>query len=384
MTKHQSTTAWALLLCSSLALADGQMSGDLSFTAISEQTPTTDGLRSVVSLAPEVTWDIAPEASATFAPYLHYDQELTTDIHKAKVDIYWRGGNASLGIDQVTWGKMEFSRLSDRINQTDLRSVLTGDPKQGQAMARVSQNTPVGQFELLHLFDSPERKYPTDLLPADVEAVYADAISEESSGWALRYDQYFGAFDVGIYGYTGVDRDPAVIVQNQRVQPYYDEVTQAGIDLQYTAGSLLIKSAYRQSWDQIQQDPVSYALSTADAQAYAIGAEYALNNNDTASATVFAEYATDSRGESALQAMQNDVSLGAKFGLNNLQNTEFTVAGNYDLDDEKSVYNLRAEHRWTDRTKLEVNAYISGKDSQSNPINYQPDSRFDFSLSYNF
>ena len=81
---------------------------------------------------------------------------------------------------------------------------------------------------------------------------------------------------------------------------------------------------------------------------------------------VIGEYLYDNRDEFALSGLDNDLFIGSRFALNDVQSTEFLIGGIFDLEKSSKLFSIEASRRFGDSWKLEIEARlfsnISGKE----------------------
>jgi hypothetical protein len=75
---------------------------------------------------------------------------------------------------------------------------------------------------------------------------------------------------------------------------------------------------------------------------------------------VLAEYHYDDRGDDALSPFQNDLFVGTRVALNDIQSSEILAGATTDLDSSSTFFNVEASRRIGDRIKLsgELRAFV--------------------------
>ncbi|MDA8524357.1 hypothetical protein N9L04_03010, partial [Alphaproteobacteria bacterium] len=179
--------------------------------------------------------------------------------------------------------------------------------------------------------------------------------------YALRYQNNFGAFDVGLSWFDGTARVPQLLATGEanstnglpKLRAYYAELTQTGLDVQATLGPWLLKLEVTQSTENRFESNMGGFPSLASAQEETEinratgGFEYTFYNL-FASGTdlgLVAEYMYDERKENSPHPFGNDVGIGLRWTANDPQSTAILVGGLIDLDTDSSSISLEAERR---------------------------------------
>ena len=104
------------------------------------------------------------------------------------------------------------------------------------------------EFFLLPYFR--ERTYPgidgrlrTPLVIDTDNPLYESSAGEHHTDLALRWSHYFGDVDIGVSVFHGTGREPGLVpgANGEALAPYYHQVTQVGLDVQYTREAWLWK-----------------------------------------------------------------------------------------------------------------------------------------------
>jgi len=156
------------------------------------------------------------------------------------------------------------------------------------------------------------------------------------------------------------------------VTPYYEQMTQFGIDYQATLGAWLLKfeGIYRDS-DSLktpQQDFAEGKTSnfTTDYTAYTVGFEYTFNSviNSPGDLGFIVEYLNDSRENEATNPNQNDLFFGVRYANNSAADPNILFGIIQDLDVDSYVAVLEASRRVGESSKVIIeamNAYADGQ-----------------------
>ncbi|MFT7515521.1 MAG: hypothetical protein ACI9QL_004754 [Candidatus Omnitrophota bacterium] len=258
------------------------------------------------------------------------------------------------GVGKVFWGVTESAHLVDIINQTDGVEDLDGEDKLGQPMLHLSLFPRAGTLELFVLPGFRERTFAgvdgrlrPGLVVNAADPLYESSAEDEHVDGAIRWSQILGDFDLGLSYFYGTSREP-ILTQNihaVELVPYYPIIHQAGLDLQFTRGGWLWKL------ETIYQD------SELDAfLALAGGFEFSFVGvfGSAADVGVIAEVLHDER--QAPTAFEDDLFLGTRLALNDVQSTELLAGVIQDLDEDTRFFNLEASRRLGDRYKLSIQA----------------------------
>jgi len=277
----------------------------------------------------------------SFVPYLSIDQYDHSRTYADIRELIWTRTSdhweISAGIGRIFWGVTEFNHLVDIVNQTDLVADIDGEAKLGQPMINLSLFRPWGNMDLLLLPGFRQRTFPSvegrlrTPVPVDTKKVqYQSGQGYRHTDFALRWSHVLGSADLGIYLFQGTSRDPILLMssanltqgQNLRASPYYPQITQIGLDTQFTRGNWLYKWEARWRRNRRDQD---FAAQ--------LGVEYAAYNlHKGGDLAIFFEYGWDEQKEHAFSGIQDDLFLGARWLFNNTQSGELLAAINYDLD----------------------------------------------------
>jgi len=316
----------------------------------------------------------------TFKPYVLLDQHDSERSHADIRELSWdhaaRDWELRAGISKVFWGVTESVHLVDIINQTDQVVNQDGEDKLGQPMLKLSLIRDAGVFDLFLLSGFRERTFPGDEgrprfgIPIDTDtARYESGAEKWHTDAAVRWSDSIGEFDIGIAHFYGTSREPRFLAEpaafdpvtgNIRyITPYYEIINQTSIDLQAIYGSWLWKL------EAITRSGQGKRINAA-----AAGFEYTfVGVLDTArDVGVIGEYLYDTRGEKldtgelqsgrpvSLSSFQNDMVLGVRLTLNDVNGSELLASVILDLEGGGQSYNLEAGRRLGNDWKLSIEA----------------------------
>ena len=298
-----------------------------------------------------------------FEPYVRLDSE---DDERTYVDLREaslrheinRDWDILVGVSQVFWGVAESRNVVDIINQFDTVEDVDEGEKLGQPMLRLSRRGDFGTIEAYYLPYFRERLFPgedgrlrTEPFVDTDEASFERGGGEWAGDFALRYTKRLGDFDLGLHAFHGTSRNPRLDFNpaTGRLDPFYPELTQGGIDLQWTSDAWLLKG------EAVLGDMLGQTFASTVA-----GFEYTFFDVADSGWDVglIGEYLYDDRDQSRLPVtlFENDVFLGTRITLNDIQDSEF-LAGAI-VDDRTGAVFASAEfqRRIGDTVLLEVEA----------------------------
>ena len=326
-------------------------------------------------------------------PFARYDiadhRRSHWDIREAKFDIAAGDWSFTIGADTVFWGKTEVVHLVDIINQTDAVEGLDDEDRLGQPMLRVGYLSDVGEFSAFYMPYFRERTFPgvsgrlRSALPVNTARPLYDTGAEEwTPSFALRYSGTFGDVDLGLSAFHGLSRDPVFFFDGTSLRPFYERITQGGVDVQYTSEATLWKgeAIFREGQKNANFVEENFGAVTG-------GLEHTLFGifESNADLGLIAEYAWDSRGGAASTPFQNDLILGTRLALNDTEDTAVLLTGALDMDDGSVGLRLEADRRIAEdwKASLEGQAFL-GADRASPAGAFADDSFLRLKLTYFF
>ena len=309
-------------------------------------------------------WDDGRQVFA-FVPFARIDQGDAERTHADIRELTWsRAANAwelRLGIRKVFWGVAESQHLVDIINQTDLVENLDGEAKLGQPMVNLALIRDWGTVDLFVLPYFRERTFPgadgrfRPAIHVDTDnAVYESGAGRRHVDLAVRWSHSLGDYDFGLSHFYGTSREPTLVPGLDKrgrtvLVPHYEIIHQTGIDVQATKGSWLWKLEVMRRSGQAQR----YVAVVG-------GFEYTFYgiSDSAADLGVLLEYSRDSRGTRASTPFQDDLFVGVRLALNDIQSSELLAGASIDRKTHARFYNIEASRRLGERWKLSAEARI--------------------------
>ena len=308
----------------------------------------------------EVRWRSAGgNQRASLIPFVRWDE---ADSERSLVDLqeaYWalEGDDYELlvGANTVFWGVTESVHLVDIINQTDVAGDIDGEDKLGQPMINLALQRDWGELSAFVMPYFRERTFPgvdgrlRPPLPIDTDAaVYESSAGRKHVDVALRYSHYIGDIDIGLSLFSGTSREPRLVPADDGpfLLPYYDQIDQFGVDMQYTRDAWLWKL------EAIARNGYSHTFAAAVA-----GFEYTYYQvrDSAADIGLLLEYQYDGRNElEPFTINDNDIFVGTRLALNDTQDTSVLAGVAYDLDTGETFLNIEAERRFGDDIAFEL------------------------------
>ena len=359
----------ALAAVSTVRAQESEWSGYVTVeTRVFEESPLLenqkDGASAALIFEPEfyAEWQEGDRAFE-FTPYLrtdtHDSERRLFDIRELSYLMVAGDWEARVGISKVFWGVAESQHLVDTINQTDLVASPDGEDKLGQPMIHVVRVTPFGDLEAFLLPGFRERTFPgkrgrlLSSMTVDTDnPLYESAAEEGHVDAALRWFQIAGDFDIGLHYFRGTNREPGFVPGTDGegasvLRPYYEQMDQLGLDLQYTRGGWLLK------WEAIGRDSSSDRFSATVG-----GLEYTLFGigGSAIDVGVLAEGHFDSRGEGAPTPFNRDLFFGSRLTWNDDADTALVAGGGIDLDNDSVMARVEYERRIGRSYKIELEA----------------------------
>ncbi len=298
-----------------------------------------------------------------FTPFARLNQHDDERTHFDIRELFWEKHAPSwelrLGVQKVFWGVTESQHLVDILNQTDLIENIDTEDKLGQPMANFAW---IGNWGTLDFFLLPyfrERTFPgiegrfrPPLVIEGDDAIYESGAERWHLDWAVRWSRSIGDWDLGLSHFMGTTREPRIVPdlrRPDRLRPYYEQINQTGLDLQYTRGSWLWKL------ETIVRSGQGETFTAATA-----GFEYTFFDVKSSGLDwgLLAEFLWDSRGSHAPGSFENDFFLGTRLTFNDVQSTNILAGIILDPDTGATLWNFEASRRLGNSWRLSLEARI--------------------------
>ncbi len=343
-----------------------------------------------VSWKPEFVWE-GDSSETTFIPYFRKDFQDPDRSHSDIREAMWKGWSGPfelhVGVGKVFWGVTESLNLADIINQTDQVESPDGDEKLGQPMVQgIWLSDSWGTFNAFILPGFRERTFPGESgryrLPIPfTDAQYQASEEDKHIDYAFRWSNYYeflGApLDVSFSLFHGTGRDPIYIIEETEfsedlivptgVIPYYVQINQAAMTLQYSLEGWLLKAEMR------HRDVLSDEFEDEDADAAVTGFEYTIVGplGLDFDLGLLMEYQWDSRGKDSLAQSQNDMFYAARLAFYDMDSSEILMGMTQDLDYPGSrLYSVEGNTRLNSFTKIAVRTLILTANNSDELMNY--------------
>jgi hypothetical protein len=340
---------------------DGQFDGQSS------------GMNPSVTLQPEFYWNSEDgQQRISIVGFARWD---STDDQRSHADLreaYWgingNGWDLTAGVSKIFWGVTESRHLVDVINQTDLVESIDEESKLGQPLINLNLQRDYGRFGLYVMPYFRERTFPgvdgrfrSALIVDTDNPIFESDDKELNVDLALRYSHYIGDVDIGAHVFEGTSREPRFVLapEGDRLLPVYDQMTQVGVDVQYTNEAWLWKL------EAISRD------TRVDTFMAAVGGfEYTFYGvkDSTADIGILVEYLYDDRNSlSAPTPFENDLFIGTRLALNDADDTSVLAGVALDLDTQELFLNIEAERRLGDNLSVEfqLRSFLNAKPNGS-------------------
>jgi hypothetical protein len=319
-----------------------------------------NGLNPSLMLQPEFYWrSDDSQQRVTIVGFARLDSVDDERSHADLREAYWGidgdGWDLTAGISKVFWGVTESRHLVDVINQTDLVESIDEESKLGQPLVNLNLQRDYGRFGLYVMPYFRERTFPgidgrfrAPLVVDTDNPIYESADEEHHIDLALRYSHYIGDVDIGAHVFEGTSREARFVIapEGDRLLPVYDQMTQFGVDVQYTAEAWLWKL------EAIARD------TRVDSFLAAVGGfEYTFYGvkNSSADVGVLFEYLYD--GRKALTpptGSDNDLFIGTRLAFNDADDSSVLAGVAVDLNTQELFLNIEAERRFADNLSVEL------------------------------
>lgn len=321
-----------------------------------------------LSFEPDIRWESDDRKhQLVLIPYFRLDGRDEERTHFDLREGYYRftsdaDWSITAGAVKVFWGRAESRHLVDIINQSDAVEDIDEEDKLGQPMLNFTLLNDWGVVDLFLMSGFRDRTFPGSdgrlrfgLVVDTDNPIFERDWRRGAVDVAARYSHYVGAWDFGVSFFHGTSREArfAIAPDGQSLRPVYDKITQGAIDLQYT------KDAWLWKLEAIVREGHGDTFFAGVG-----GFEYTIYQVfGAADLGLLAEYQYDGRDEGFViesfgptlaapaTTANNDVFVGARLALNDVQDTSLLAGAAVDADDQTTGMFIEAERRigqnWT-------------------------------------
>ncbi len=348
-----------------------------------------------LELEADLRWQSSDQAwDIVVIPYTRLDAKDRERTHFDLREAYvrWTGDEWTVraGLGKVFWGVAESVHLVDIINQSDSVEDIDNEDKLGQPMLEVSTQRDWGQITAYVMPGFRKRTFPgadgrlrPALLVDNDLALFDEGTDDDNDvDFALRYSHYFGDWDVGLSLFHGANREARILpnADFSAFVPYYDDITQVGLDVQYT------REAWLWKFEGFVRDTPFETFAAAVG-----GVEYTFYGVSEAGADlgVLVEFQYDGRSDDPLIApgsiADNDVMLGMRLSMNDAEDTSLLAGVVTDLEDASMSGILEATRRFGNNWVGEIEGrFFMNVDEDNLAYGFRRDSHVMFRLTRYF
>lgn len=329
-----------------------------------------------LALIAEFYQEFPSGSSVTISPFARFDSADSERTHFdcREFNFFYLADNWELktGISKVFWGATEFVHLVDIINQTDLVEGMDGEDKLGQPMIHLSI---VRQWGVIDGFLLPyfrERTFPGEKgrlrgaakVVDTSQTIYESGAKQHHMDFAVHYSHTIGNCDIGIFQFIGTGREPSLISGTNDsgdsvLIPYYQQISQTAVDLQTVQGEWLWKgeALYRSGQGR------DFAAAT-------LGFEYTMYGflESPMDLGIIGEYIVDDRDETVLTPYNNDLMVGLRWALNDVDDTEILVGIIKDLEYSSLIFTLEGSRRIGESVSIDFTGVFFEKTSDNDSV----------------
>lgn len=338
--------------------------------------------------------------SITFKSFYRWDNEDDERSHGDIRELMWLhvGDDWELrtGIGSVFWGQTESAHLVDIINQTDAVEAVDGEDKLGQPMINLTLVRDWGNLDLFVLPGFRERTFAGEdgrlrgPFIVDTDNVrYQSSDEEHHVDFAARWSHSIDIWELGVSYFDGTSRDPNLSLNSNNrgdwvsLSAYYRQISQVGVDVLAVVDSWILKfeGITRHYDDDSLFVPQDYFALTTGFEYTSVGVFDSVWDIGW-----LMEYQFDDRDSSFEAAGQNDLMLGSRLVVNDVNGTEVLFGMIQDLDhsNTRSAF-VEASSRIDDNWKWRIDARIFSSNEPSNVLyNLRNDDNIEVSLEYYF
>lgn len=309
-----------------------------------------------------------------FEPFLRLDgqdaERTHFDMRELTYSQRFSGFDVLLGNGQIFWGVAESRNVVDVINQFDVAENNDETDKLGQPLLRLGKFTDIGRFEAYYLPYFRERTFPgidgrqrAGLIVDTDKAEYERGGEEWAGDFALRYKHQIDKFDIGAHAFHGTARAPFFKTNNTgtRLVPVYQELTQGGVDVQWTSDAWLLKFegiTADQSGDRFLSSVAGFEYTFFDIGQSGIDVGLLMEGL----------YDGRDQNETALTLFENDVFAGTRITWNDVEESELLAGAIVDWETGSTFTSIEYETRIGDSMTFEAELQYLMSPDDSAPL----------------
>lgn len=328
-----------------------------------------------MAAAPEFFWSWNDnQDSLEFVPSARVDQHDEERTHMDIRELSWvhvgDDWETRIGIRRDFWGVTEFQHLVDIINQSDSVEDVDNEDKLGQPMVNLSLVKDWGILDLYVMpyfrertFAGPEGRPGIPRVNTD-RPIYQSSDEDKHIDLAMRWSHSFDDIDVALSWFDGTSRAPILTPTllsptDFELRPYYQQITQLGVELQANLESSLLKL-----------EMINNQNDREDYWALQGGIEYSQYGIFDSNADLgwLIEYAWDERGKDADSTFQNDLFFGNRLALNDVDSSELLFGFSYDLDHQSTSVLIEGSRRFGQSVKVSLDARFFESSENEDPL----------------
>lgn len=327
-----------------------------------------------IAATPEFYWSFNDgDDSLEFVPSFRLDQHDDERTHGDVRELSWvhvsDDWELRTGIRRVFWGVTEFQHLVDIINQSDSVEDIDNEDKLGQPMINLSVVKDWGIIDFYVLPYFRERTFSgiegrPGIPIINVNTAYYESNDEENHvDYALRWAHSIDDYEIALSWFEGTSRTPILMqsplqIATPELVPYYQQISQLGLELQANIEEYLWKL-----------EVVHNDNNLKDYWAVQAGVEYSFYGiyDSSTDLGLLVEYGWDQRGVDANANGQNDLFIGSRLAMNDVDSTELLAGFNYDLDYESTSFIVEASMRIGDNIKVSLDIRLFNDDDATSP-----------------
>lgn len=322
--------------------------------------------------------EISSALSLELIPFYRHDwqddERSHGDIRKAFAQWVSPRVEVGLGINKVFWGVTEAVHLVDIVNQTDAIEAPDREEKLGQPMLSLSFPLRKGLIDLYLMpyfreqtFAGKDGRLRGPLVIDTNNPVYEHKSKEHHLDWAIRLKQSFAQAELALSYFQGTGRDPsfqpALNPVSPVLRPYYPQIKQLGLEVQYIKEEWLwkLESIYRRGQPNL-------AFKIEDYYAMTGGFEYNIYGifDTVQDLGIIFEGIYDQRRDNALTLTEEDFVVGTRWTLNNLNSTQLLALWIRDVDSSAHNFVLEVSTEIGNSIAITLEAFVFSKQKPPN------------------